>query len=193
MLTFAYVPGASQFPFGGDVSVILPMRSSAGTLGGAQNWVGSRPLKPVHCSIAPGSLTGTFRPIVPNAAESARLKHTEISAVWAYSVCGYTSPSRWPCDHFLHVSRTAASLSVEGSRLARRPPRKRRAAAFTPRSESTIGTGLNSSDREDIQTMDSRFFGLLFCGAMERKTGLSKWPILYRIVAAQFRGFGRAR
>jgi hypothetical protein len=30
-----------------------------------------------------------------------------------------------------------------------------------------------------------RFFGLLFCGAMERKTGLSKWPILYRIVAAQ--------
>jgi hypothetical protein len=45
-------------------------------------------LKPVPCSIAPGSLTGTFRPIVPNAAESARLKHTEISAVWAYSVCG---------------------------------------------------------------------------------------------------------
>ena len=37
-----------------------------------------------------------------------------------------------------------------------------------------------------------RFFGLLFCGAMERKTGLSKWPILYRIVAAQFRGFGLA-
>jgi hypothetical protein len=36
------------------------------------------------------------------------------------------------------------------------------------------------------------FFGLLFCGAMERKTGLSKWPILYRIVAAQFRGFGLA-
>ena len=72
MLTFAYVPGASQFPFGGDVSVILPMRSSAGTPGGAQNWAGSRLLKPVHCSIAPGSLTGTFRPIVPNAAESTR-------------------------------------------------------------------------------------------------------------------------
>jgi hypothetical protein len=35
-----------------------------------------------------------------------------------------------------------------------------------------------------------RFFGRLFCGAMERKTGLSKWPILYRIVAAQFRGVG---
>jgi len=31
-----------------------------------------------------------------------------------------------------------------------------------------------------------------FCGAMERKTGLSKWPILYRIVAAQFRRFGLA-
>ena len=88
MLTFAYVPGASQFPFGGDVSVILPMRSSAGTLGGAQNWVGSRPLKPVHCSIAPGSLTGTFRPIVPNAAESAGLQHTEFSAVRAYTVRG---------------------------------------------------------------------------------------------------------
>ena len=27
---------------------------------------------------------------------------------------------------------------------------------------------------------------------MERKTGLSKWPILYRIVAAQFRRFGLA-
>ena len=64
------------------------MRSSAGTLGGAQNWVGSRPLKPVHCSIAPGSLTGTFRPIVPNAAESAGLMLTEFAAVWAYSVRG---------------------------------------------------------------------------------------------------------
>ena len=131
---------------------------AARVLLGRQNWAGSRPLKPVHCSIAPGSLTGTFRPIVPNAAESARLKHTEISAVWAYSVCGYTSPSRWPCDHFLHVSRTAAALSVEGSRLARRPPRKRRAAAFTPRSETTIGTGLNSSKRDDIQTMDRQVF-----------------------------------
>ena len=35
------------------------------------------------------------------------------------------------------------------------------------------------------------FFGLLFSGAMERKTGLRKWRILSRIVAAQFRGFGR--
>ena len=103
--------------------------------------------KSVHCSIAPGRLTGTFRPIVPNATESARPKHTEFSGVRAYSVCGYTSPSRWPCDYFLHVSRTAASLSVEGSRLARRPPRKRRVATFTPRSETTIGTGLNSCER----------------------------------------------
>jgi hypothetical protein len=31
-----------------------------------------------------------------------------------------------------------------------------------------------------------------FFGAMERKTGLSKWPILSRIVAAQFRRFGLA-
>jgi hypothetical protein len=193
MLTFAYVPCAPQFPFGGDVSVILPMRSSAGTPGGARNWAGSRLLKPVPCSIAPESLTGIFRPIVPNAAESARPKCAEFSGVRAYSVCGYTSPSRWPSDHFLHVSRTAASLSVEGSRLARRPPRKRREAAFTPRSETTLGTGLNSSGRDDIQTMDRQVFGLLFVGAMERKTGLSKWPILYRIVAAQFRGFGLAR
>jgi hypothetical protein len=28
-----------------------------------------------------------------------------------------------------------------------------------------------ASKNEDIQTMDSRFFGLLFSGAMERKTG----------------------
>jgi hypothetical protein len=27
-----------------------------------RNGTGSRPLKPVPCSIAPGSLTGTFRP-----------------------------------------------------------------------------------------------------------------------------------
>ena len=88
MLTFAYVPCVSQFPFGGDVSVILPMRSSAGTPGGAQNWAGSRLLKPVPCSIAPESLTGIFRPIVPNVAESARPKCAEFSAVWAYTVRG---------------------------------------------------------------------------------------------------------
>jgi hypothetical protein len=29
-----------QFPFGGDVSIILPMRSSAGTPGGQQSWTG---------------------------------------------------------------------------------------------------------------------------------------------------------
>jgi hypothetical protein len=61
------------------------------------------------------------------------------SAIWAYTLC-------------------AAALSVEGSRLARRPPRKRRVAAFTPRSETTIGTGLNSSKRDDIQTMDKQVF-----------------------------------
>src|SRR5271165_2424927 len=97
MLTFAYIPCVSQFPFGGDVSVILPMRSSAGTLLGAAKLGGE-----------------------------------------------------------------SAVLSVEESRLARRPPRKRRAAAFTPRSETTIGTGLNSSKRDDIQTMDRQVFGLLF-------------------------------
>ena len=56
-------------------------------LGGAKlGWESA--LKSVPCSIAPESLTGTFRPIVPNTAESAGLKHTEFSAVWAYSVCG---------------------------------------------------------------------------------------------------------
>jgi hypothetical protein len=168
MLTFSYIPCVSQFPFGGDVSILLPMRSSAGTPGGAMEQ-GVGPLSRFPVPLHRGALPG-LSVLVPNAAESARLKIAKFSAVWAYSVCGYTSPSRWPYDHFLHVSRTAAALSVEGSRLARRPPRKRRAAAFTPRSESTIGTGLNSSEREDIQTMDSRFFGLLFCGAMERKT-----------------------
>ena len=53
---------------------------------------------------------------------------------------------------------------VEGSRLARRPPRKRRAAAFTPRSETTIGIGLNSSEREDIQTMNRQVFRAVVFG-----------------------------
>ena len=88
MLTFAYVPGASQFPFGGDVSVILPMRSSAGTLLGGAKLGWESALKPVPCSIAPGSLTGTYRPIVPNAAESARPKCAEFAAVRAYIVRG---------------------------------------------------------------------------------------------------------
>ena len=56
MLTFAYVPCASQFPFGGDVSIILPMRSSAGTLLGGAKLGWESALKPVPCSIAPGSL-----------------------------------------------------------------------------------------------------------------------------------------
>jgi hypothetical protein len=51
---------------------------------------------------------------------------------------------------------------------------------------------LNSSEREDIQTMNRQVFGRLFFGVMERKTGLSQWPILSRIVAAQFRRFGLA-
>ena len=72
-------------------------------------------------------------------------------------------------------------LSGEESRLARRPPRKRRAAAFTPRSESTIGTGLNSSEREDIQTMDRPVFRGLLYGAMEQPTGLRRG---YRVARA---------
>jgi hypothetical protein len=70
------------------VSIILPMRSSAGTPGGAKNRGGEAALKPVHCSIAPESLTGTFRPIVPNPTESARPKIAEFSAVRAYTVRG---------------------------------------------------------------------------------------------------------
>jgi len=58
MLTFAYVPCAPQFPFGGDVSIILPMRSSAGTLGGRQNWAGSRPLSRFTVPLRPKTLTG---------------------------------------------------------------------------------------------------------------------------------------
>jgi hypothetical protein len=56
-------------------------------------------------------------------------------------------------------------LSVEESRLARRPPRKRRVAAFTPRSESTLGTGLNSSEREDIQTIARQVFSRRWLGS----------------------------
>ena len=53
---------------------------------------------------------------------------------------------------------------VEESRLARRPPRKRRAAAFTPRSDLILGAGLNSSEREDIQTMDRQVFRVVIFG-----------------------------
>jgi hypothetical protein len=56
-------------------------------LGGAKLG-GESALKSVPCSIAPGSLTGIFRPIVPNAAESAGLMLAEFSAVGAYVVCG---------------------------------------------------------------------------------------------------------
>ena len=68
------------------MSIILPMRSSAGTLLGGAKLGWESALKPVHCSIAPESLTGTFRPIVPNAVESAGLKCAEFSGLWAYTV-----------------------------------------------------------------------------------------------------------
>ena len=70
------------------MSIILPMRSSAGTPGGGAKLGVESPLKPVPCSIAPGSLNRIFRPIVPNAAESAGLMLGEFSAVGAYVVCG---------------------------------------------------------------------------------------------------------
>ena len=56
-------------------------------MGGAkQGWESA--LKPVHCSIAPENLNRTFRPIVLNAAEGARLKCAAFSAVRAYTVRG---------------------------------------------------------------------------------------------------------
>jgi len=114
------------------------MRSSAGTPGGAGKLGWESALKPVPCSIAPGRLNRI----------SVRL---------------FPIPLRAPVQrarNFLGLGLTpcATSLSVEGSRLARRPPRKRRVAAFTPRSETSIGTGLNSSKRDDIQTMDRQVF-----------------------------------
>src|ERR1039457_1338885 len=87
----------------------------------------------------------------------------------------------------------AASLSVEGSRLARRPPRKRRLAAFTPRSETTIGTGLNSSKRDDIQTMDRQVFRVVVLRRNGTENRVKQLAVLSRIAdAAQFRGFGLA-
>src|ERR1019366_3292944 len=138
MLTFAYVPCAPQFPFGGDVSVILPMRSSAGTLGGRKTGQGVGPLSrfpvPLRREALPGLSVRLFPMLLRAPIQRSR--------------------------NFRRLGLTlcAAALSVEGSRLARRPPRKRRAAAFTPRSETTIGTGLNSCERDDIQTMDRQVF-----------------------------------
>jgi hypothetical protein len=64
MLTFAYVPCAPQFPFGGDVSV--SHSSDAKQRGyspeGAKLSRESA-LKPVPRSIAPESLAGIIRPI----------------------------------------------------------------------------------------------------------------------------------
>ena len=82
----------------------------------------------------------------------------------------------------------AATLSVEGSRLARRPPRKRRAAAFTPRSETTIGTGLNSSGRDDIQTMDRHVFRVVVL----RRNGTENRVKMCRTVAGKNNIFGSA-
>ena len=113
-------------------------------------------LKPVPCSIAPESLTGIFRLIVPMPLRSP----TE-------NTRNFLGFGLTPC---------AASLSVEGSRLARRPPRKRRVAAFTPRSETTIGTGLNSSGRDDIQTMDRHVFRavVLRCNGTENRVKMCR-------------------
>ena len=88
MLTFAYVPGASQFPFGGDVSVILPMRSSVGTPGGRKTGQGVGSLSRFPVPLRPKALPGFSVLVVPNAAESARPKIAEFSAVWAYIVRG---------------------------------------------------------------------------------------------------------
>jgi len=70
------------------VSIILPMRSSAGTLLGCAKLGWESALKSVPCSIAPGRLNQIFRPIVPNPTESARPKIAEFLAVWAYTVRG---------------------------------------------------------------------------------------------------------
>src|ERR1019366_7047983 len=142
MLTFAYVPCAPQFPFGGDVSVILPMRSSAGTPGGRKTGLGVGPLSRFPVPLRPKALPGFSVRLFPMPLRSPVQRSRN------YRRFGLT-----PC---------AASLSVEGSRLARRPPRKRREAAFTPRSETTIETGLNSSERDDIQTMGRPVFRALF-------------------------------
>src|ERR1017187_3161999 len=107
-------------------------------------------------------------------------------------------PLRAPAENtrnFLGLGLTpcAAALSVEGSRLARRPPRKRREAAFTPRSETTIGTGLNSSGRDDIQTMDRQVFRVVVLRRNGTENRVKQLAVLSRIAAAaQFRRFGLA-
>jgi hypothetical protein len=71
------------------VSIILPMRSSAGTLlGGRKPGRGVGLLSRFTVPLRREALPGLPRPIVPNAAESARPKIAEFSAVWAYSVRG---------------------------------------------------------------------------------------------------------
>ena len=133
MISIMFPCGNGKFPHSSHLGVMCRLFfrcEAARALLGGRKLGGESALKPVPCSIAPGSLTGTFRPIVPNPTESARL--------------------------------VVRALSVEESRLARRPPRKRRAAAFTPRSDFILENGLNSSEREDIQTMDWQVFRVVF-------------------------------
>ena len=130
MISIMFPCGNGKFPHSSHLGVMCRLFfrcEAAWALLGGGKLGGESALKPVPCSIAPGSLTGTFRPIVPNPTESARIKHTEFSAVRAYTLCG--------------------GFERRGVKAGRRPPRKRRAAAFTPRSETTIGTGLNSCER----------------------------------------------
>ena len=87
MLTFAYILFSHSSRLGVMCHHFFRCVAARVLLGGAKLGRESA-LKPVHCSIAPGSLTGIFRPVVPNTAESARPKIADFSAVWAYSVCG---------------------------------------------------------------------------------------------------------
>jgi hypothetical protein len=87
MLTHDNILALYSNPLGVMCQSFFRCEAARVLLGGAKRG-GESALKPVHCSIAPGSLTGIFRPIVPNAAESAHRKHAEFSGVRAYSVCG---------------------------------------------------------------------------------------------------------
>src|ERR1035437_2290333 len=119
-------------------------------------------------------------------------------ALPGFSVRLFPMPLRAPVQRSRNFRRLgltpcAASLSVEGSRLARRPPSKRREAAFTPRSETTIVSGLNSSGRDDIQTMDRQVFRVVVLRRNGTENRVKQLAVLSRIAAAaQFRGFGLA-
>src|ERR1039458_2519509 len=96
MLTFAYILFSHSSRLGVMCQSFFRCVAARVLLGGGKIGLGVGPLSrfPV--------------PLRRGAFESARPKCAEFSAVRAYTVRGYTSPSRWPCDHFLHVSRTAA-------------------------------------------------------------------------------------